>query len=115
MQQRWQDWAGLVLGAWLFFSPWILGFATASVAAGNAFILGIGVFVFFAIALSKPMLWEEWVNLVLAAWVFLAPFILQFTSVTAAAWNHWILGILIGADAIWAMARHSGHHRHQAA
>lgn len=112
MKQRWQDWVGLVLGAWLFFSPWILGYSAASVAAGNAYILGIATFVFFAIALRNPRVWEEWVNLVLAAWIFLAPFILQFTDVTVGAWNHWILGILIGVDAVWAMVQYPSGRPH---
>lgn len=27
MKQRWQDWVGLVLGAWLAVTPWIFGFS----------------------------------------------------------------------------------------
>jgi hypothetical protein len=46
--------------------------------------------------------WGDWVELVLAVWFFLSPWILNFgiaanaTDVaTAAAWNAWILGALV--------------------
>ena len=32
--------------------------------------------------------WEEWVNLALGVWVFLAPWVLSFTGVTYALWAH---------------------------
>jgi SPW repeat len=35
------EWISLILGVWLFISPWILGFATLTVAAWTAWILGI--------------------------------------------------------------------------
>lgn len=115
MRQRWQDWAGLVLGGWMFFSPWILGYSASAVATGNALILGLAVAVFFIVALANPRIWEEWINLALAAWIFIAPFVLQFTSVGAAAWNHWIVAVLIGIDAIWAMSETLPREQHHAA
>lgn len=111
MQQRWQDWVGLVLGVLLFLSPWIVGYAAVTAAAASAWVIGIATVVFFAIALAKPEQWEEWVNLVLAVLLLLAPFVLGFTGATGAAWSHWILAILIGGDAIWALAQgRSGTH-----
>ena len=101
MKQRWQDWVGLVLGAWMFFTPWIFGFT--GMASYSAHILGLGSALFFATALWRPEMWEEWVNLAFAALMFVSPFALAFTSIAAAAWNHWIIAVLIGADALWAM------------
>lgn len=37
----WEDWVNLVLGVWLFFSPWILGYSEIGNALGNALIVGI--------------------------------------------------------------------------
>ncbi len=54
MNQRWQDWVGLVLGAWLFLSPWLLTYAAAPAAAWSAWAIGIGTIVFLAIALAQP-------------------------------------------------------------
>lgn len=35
------QWISLLLGIWLFISPWILGFAAVSAAAWSAWIIGI--------------------------------------------------------------------------
>jgi len=108
-EQRWQDRIGLVLGALLFLSPWIVGYAGVTAAATSAWVIGLATVVFFAIALVKPQMWEEWVNLVLAVLLLLSPFVLGFTATTGAALSHWILGILIGADAVWALLQSRGH------
>jgi len=34
------EWLNVILGAWLFLSPWILGFAGTSAAAWSAWIVG---------------------------------------------------------------------------
>ncbi|HEX7054981.1 MAG TPA: SPW repeat protein [Burkholderiales bacterium] len=36
----WQEWANVVLGAWLIVSPWVLGFAGLQAAMLNAVIVG---------------------------------------------------------------------------
>lgn len=37
----WQEWANLVLGAWLVVSPWTLGFSALQAATVNAVIVGL--------------------------------------------------------------------------
>lgn len=37
----WGDAVGVMLGAWLIASPWMLGFASASAPAANAVIIGM--------------------------------------------------------------------------
>lgn len=36
---EWEDWGNLILGAWLFISPWVLGFGGS--ASWDAWIVGI--------------------------------------------------------------------------
>lgn len=102
--RRWKDVAMLILGLWLLISPFILPYADyAGIAALNSYILGVGVMVFAAIALARPQLWEEQVNLVLGVWLFIAPFVLGFQAETAPMVNHIVVGLLIVGDALWAM------------
>lgn len=104
-EKRWQDWVMLLFGVWLFFSPFVLRFSSfTGAAAWDSYILGVGVAVVAIIALAVPRLWEEWINVVLGIWLVVAPFLLGFSGENAATWNHVVLGIAIGADAIWAMA-----------
>jgi hypothetical protein len=102
--RRWQDGAMLILGLWLVVSPFVLQFSSfTEIAALNSYLLGVGVMVFSAIALARPRMWEEQVNIVLGLWLVLAPFLLGFTTETAALVNHIIVGLLILADAMWAV------------
>lgn len=39
--------------------------------------------------------WQEWGNLILGAWIFVSPWIYGFATGHAAAWDHWIVGVLI--------------------
>lgn len=98
----WQDWATLVLGFWLFLSPWF-GLGEMQSAAWNSWIFGLALAVISISALSRPQTWEEWTNLVIGIWLIIAPFVLGFSVETGAMWNHIIVGLLVGADALWAM------------
>jgi hypothetical protein len=53
--------------------------------------------------------WQDWVNLVLGIWLFIAPWIWgnsrapsphEFTS----AWNAWILAVIVVIIALWALS-----------
>lgn len=102
---RWQDWVNLILAIWLFFAPaFNLAPSTTGVIAWNGYIFGVAVAVFAIWALAQPHRWEEWINLVFGVWLIIAPFVLGFTDHTGSMWNHIIVGVIIGADAIWAMA-----------
>ena len=38
---QWEDWINLILGVWLFISPWIFGYVATPVAAWNSWIVGV--------------------------------------------------------------------------
>ncbi len=112
MKQRWQDWVMLVLGAWVFLSPfWMPAYLSRTdVAAWNSYIFGAIAFVLAWAALVTGQLWEEWVNLAVGIWLIIAPFVLRFFGPeNGAAWNQIILGILMGIDAIWVLSLNRTH------
>lgn len=107
-KRRWQDGVMIVLGVWLFFSPFILQYSSfIGLAAWNSYILGVAVTAVAIIALATPHLWEEWVNFILAIWIVVSPWVLAFSTNNIATVNHVILGILIGVDALWAINKRS--------
>lgn len=108
-KQRWQDWINLILGAWLFLSPFFGFGAFKDAASWNSYIFGAIVFAISAIALLTPQLWEEWINGIIGLWLIASPFILAFSSHQLATWNDIIVGILILGDAIWAGAVQPPH------
>lgn len=101
--QRWQDWLNLIFGAWLFIAPVAGVGAGNDIAAWNAYIFGAAIVFFSVAALIRPQLWEEWVNLYVGVWLIFAPFVLGFVDQTAVMWNHIVVGLAVGGDALWAM------------
>lgn len=39
----WEEWVGMLFGAWLIVSPWVLGFSAVTAAMLNAVIVGAAV------------------------------------------------------------------------
>lgn len=89
-----------ILGVWLIVSPYILGYVTAQ-ARWEQTIAGIIVAVLAAVRYFAPQLrWTSWVNLIVGAWMIIAPFATGY-QVSAAYWNEVIFGVLIGLAALW--------------
>ena len=110
--ERWQDWGNLVLGVWLFISPFIGIGVTNDIAAWNSYVAGLVVAVFAIAALAHRYLWEEWLNLIIGIWIVVSPFMLHFTEQTGPTWNLVIVGLLIAIDAGWAVFQAQGRHEH---
>ena len=121
-ENYWQDWANAVLAVWFFISPWVLQFgagapattgdaATAGVvgavhaAAWNAWVLSVIVFLVAISAISRMDFWQEYVNIVLSIWIFIAPWVLGFAMLSGAAWDHWVVGVLIFLFSISVLSR----------
>ncbi len=93
---RWQDWGSLLLGIVLFVSPWFLATASQASSAWNAWIVGILVALVALWALMQPDISvPQWLGIVLGAWLVIAPWMLGFAAIGAAAWTAWIIGILL--------------------
>jgi hypothetical protein len=102
---KWCDVANLVLGAILFFSPWIFGF-DAGTTSGNAHIAGIVIAVLAIMALAAFAIWEEWLNLIVGIWTLVSPWLLGFhgTAMTV----HVIIGAavaILAAIELWMMSQ----------
>jgi hypothetical protein len=95
--ERTCDVLNLLLGAFLFLSPWIFGF-DSGMQTQNAVICGIIIAALSIAALSAFTEWEEWLNLIVGLWVFVSPWVLGFAGTTAAT-VHLIIGILVAAIA----------------
>src|SRR6266568_929761 len=95
------DVANLVLGAFLFCSPWMFGFDAGKVSE-NAFVSGIVI-----AALAVFAVWEEWLNLIVGLWVLISPWVLGFQGTTAMT-VHVIVGAavaILAAIEIWILSQ----------
>ena len=98
------DWLQLVVGAWVFVSPWILGVAIGSNAAWTAWILGALIVLVALWALAMPdMPWPEYIQIVLAVVLFVSPWVIGFTDNTNFSWSCWISAVVLAALAAWSI------------
>jgi hypothetical protein len=101
------DVANLILGAFLFFSPWIFGFEAGKMSQ-NATIAGIVIAVLAIGALAAFAVWEEWLNLIVGLWTLVSPWVLGFQGSMRPMTVHVIVGALVAilaAIEIWIMSQ----------
>lgn len=72
----------LVLGVFLFLSPWLFAY-TRSASRIDAWAGGGGVIAVSLAALVAFSQWEEWLNLLLGVCLVAAPWVLGFVHTTA--------------------------------
>lgn len=101
----WQDWTSVVLGAWIFFTPWIFQYDFGA-PGWNAWIFGAAICVVGIWGLAQPSRGAEVVNAVLGAWLFISPWVLGFALILeAASWDAWIVGAIVTIVALSSIAR----------
>jgi hypothetical protein len=96
------DAANLVLGAVLFFSPWMFAFE-AGRASENAMIAGIVIAALAIAALAAFAVWEEWLNLIVGLWTLVSPWVFGFQGTTAMT-VHVVIGAavaILAAIELW--------------
>ena len=107
--KHWEDWVGGALGVWLLVSPWVLDYGEMAVTQ-SAVVVGFLLIAVEFVELSAFRVWEEWVNVVLGAWLIVSTWFLGAAALPAA--NLVIVGLLVVALAlyeIWDEHRHLPH------
>ena len=105
---RWQDVANFVLGAWLFISPWFLGFSDAGKVATNAWIFGIIIALLALSAIFAYQRWEEWLTAAIGVWVFISSWVLGAVSNARILWSSLVVGALLVILALWSSSLEHG-------
>jgi hypothetical protein len=98
--KQWEDWCSWLLGIWLCISPWALEFDLEPTATRTAVISGILVILAEVMTLSVFRAWEEWINVILGAWVVACPWAWSINS-SAARNNFFVVGLLVLALAFY--------------
>jgi len=105
---RWQNVANFVLGAWLFISPWVLGFSDAGKVATNAWIFGIIIALLPLSPIFAYQRWAEWLTAVIGVWVFISPWVLGAVSNARILWSSLVVGALLVILALWSSSLEHG-------
>lgn len=101
---RWQDWGNLLLGAWLFVSPFILFYPPdVPAAVNNAHLVGAAMVMLAALAMYVPRRWEETFNMLFGLWAAASPWVLGFAAYRTITVNALVVGVLVAGFAAWAL------------
>jgi hypothetical protein len=99
--KRWQDQVILLLGIWLFVSPWAFGYPSSSPPALNAFIVGAIMAILAAFDLYQTHVWAVLLNLILGVWVTVSPWMLDVMRDRRLSASLLIVGIATIVLAMW--------------
>lgn len=106
---RWQDWVNVVLGLWLFVSPWLLGVSGVESASRTAWVLGALVVAAALWALASPQsVYAEACNAVLGLAALVAPWVVGFSDLGVTVWSFFISGVIILVLSAWILLQLSG-------
>jgi hypothetical protein len=101
--KRWQDGLILLLGVWLFVSPWVMGYPSDSPAAVNAFVAGAILAALAAFDLYKTYVWAVLVNIVVGAWVAASPWVVDVVADGPMSMSMLVVGIATIVLGLWEM------------
>jgi len=105
MSIRWQDWAAILLGAWLVASPWQLDFALNHAAMGDACGLGVVLIIFNLISVARLLeQGQEIFNIIAGAWLVLSPYALNFSGERNPTVDVIAVGVVVSCLAVWQIA-----------
>lgn len=92
----------MLAGLWLAVAPVLLGYAPfEAVIWHNAFIGLLVAALAASRVLGKSGAWADWTNVVLGAWMIVAPYALRYTYAETARTHDMLLGFLIVWFALW--------------
>jgi SPW repeat len=106
------DVVNVVLGAFLFLTPWFYGYVFEAAASWNAWLSGIAIAGLAIAALAAYAAWEEWLNLVVGLWVAVSPWLVGFHANSVATHLHVVVGVIVAVVAaarLWFAHHHTPH------
>lgn len=98
--KHWEDWCDWAFGIWLCLSPWALRYWQDPVATRNAVIVGFLIIFAEVLTLSWFRPWEEWISVVLGAYLTVSPWLLGIAD-PVPKWNFVIVGLLVTGLALY--------------
>jgi SPW repeat len=99
--RHWQDQLMVVIGVWLFMSPWALGYPSYSPPAINAYIAGTIIALLAAFDLVRTYVWAVLLNIVVGVWVAVSPWLVGVVRDPAMTWSLGLAGIATVVLGVW--------------
>jgi hypothetical protein len=92
---KWTSWLNVLLGAWLFVSPWVIGYAGVGAAEDHAAGIIVLLLALGSVAVPRSVDLLAIMNLLMGIWVAVAPMMFGYDFVRVAATNDVAVGLLV--------------------
>ena len=99
--RRWQDQVILLLGVWLFVSPWVFGYPSDSAPAVNAYIAGAIMAALAAFDLYKTYAWAVFLNIIVGIWAAVSPWLVDVMPDQAMSASLLLVGLATVVLGLW--------------
>lgn len=112
-QARAASGTNILLGLWLAASPWVFDYSGRSAVVGSV-IVGALIALLAAIRLASlhNSMGLSGINLVLAVWTMVAPWVCGYADNVGGTANNVIVGVLIAVLAVWSAGATVADERH---
>ena len=93
----------VLAGIWLILSPFIFQYWGLPAPTWNSIVIGVAVTLIAALRVAEPLrnAGLSWINFLLGVWMIVSPWVLGYSSQVRLVWNAVVVGILVGALAMW--------------
>jgi hypothetical protein len=99
-----EDWASMLVGVLIGFSPWLAEQQDNPAVLGNALLVGLLVLGLAQLTYVGPTRWEEIGEIACGLWLIASPFTFGYVDSGALRYWHFLLGaavVLITALELW--------------
>jgi hypothetical protein len=91
---KWASWVSLAIGVWLLGAPSLLGYSYGAATSAPGMI-GVLVAIASVWLITGDDAVPAWMNLALGVLLFISPWVLGYSAITAALWNAIGSGVLL--------------------
>ena len=100
IHRSWEDWAGMLLGLLIGFSPWLVGEPHDQAVMWNAFLVGVLVLGLAQLEYVSLQRWEEIGEIACGLWLMASPFVFGYAEAGALRYWHFVLGAVVALIAV---------------
>jgi hypothetical protein len=93
---KWESGTNILLGLWLILTPFFFGYASGAILASDMLAgLAIALLAAFRTYQRNVGEWADWLTALIAVWVILSPWALNFTANEAHTFNNVMVGTIV--------------------
>lgn len=95
IHRPWEDWAGMLLGVLIGFSPWLAGQHEDQAVMWNALLVGVLVLGLAQLEYVSLQRWEEVGEIACGLWLMASPLIFGYADAGELRYWHIVLGAIV--------------------